>query len=61
MEGSCVGYDACYAAAPDSNVKGDVTGYGDGARVCVHASACGESFGDVFGSCLTYRTGGMLV
>ena len=38
----------------DSSVVGNVMGYGDRARACVNAAACGGSFGDVFGSCLIF-------
>ena len=61
MEGSCAGYDACYAAARNSSVKGDVTGYGDMARTCAYAAACAGSFVDVFGLCLPFQTVGMMV
>ena len=62
MEGSCVGYHACYAAERDSGFVGDVTGScGDKARVCGYVAACSGSFGDVSGSCLTFQTGEMSV
>ena len=61
-EGSCVGYDACYAAKRDSVFVGDVMGFcGNKAMACGYAAAYGGSFGNVSASCLIFQTGGMLV
>ena len=55
MEGSCIGYDACYAVARGSNVVGDVTNScGDEARAGKYATAYSGSLYDVSSSCLTF-------